>query len=107
MGKPSVAPAERTLFDLELVIASGDDVVNGYDLAGLLRLGGPKPLASRLAGLIDMLEPHEELNGDQLAFVKGSLTDLLQALWTFDADAGHFAKLWRVQPRKTDSEAVA
>lgn len=110
MGKPSVAPtAARSLFDLELIRPAGAgsyDVVHGYDLAGLLKLGGPKELTNRLAGLVDLLEKRDELNEDEVAFIRGALSDVVNTLWTFDEQEGDQAKLWQVQPKRVATKTA-
>ena len=113
MGKPTVTPpAERSLFDLELVQPTGhgtEAVVPGWKLAGLLKLGGPSEVGARLVGLVELLEAHEgPLSEESVTFVRGALDSLADAFYGQDECAHEaFLRTWRVQPRQTTSRAVA
>lgn len=86
MRKTSVAPKSDTpalkLGDAQ--IEWGGNTYTHRDVAPVLRLGGAHALSYRLLGLRDLLDPHENLDENETAFLKSVINDLSLALFEGD-----------------------
>jgi hypothetical protein len=95
-------PPPLTLADVRI---EGTNLYEGASLVPLLRLGGPEALRQRIGGLADLLTLHDELNEDELIFVRETLRDLANRLFEDPDEAIAPVRSWRIVPHEAVEEA--
>jgi hypothetical protein len=78
------APKPLTLADVDIVWSSKTTV--GTSLIPVLRFGGAEAISAHIRGLYDLLEGHECIEHESLAFVRESLNELAGRLYVAELD---------------------